>query len=191
MPANQLDFIRSYRTSDSGTLLGIAQSVPEQLWKAALVTDEGILNRGIRQCGLWAISAHCQTSPDLKFVDDVLFDIFGSALRRYVLDLGELGKFVSNAGISEDEGYSFLRYLPGDFYILHTDNNTRKQPRTLSGILVLNDNYEGGELHFPLQDLILKPEAGTVILFPSSFTHPHQVKPVLSGVRYSVTTWFR
>lgn len=189
MQENQLDFIRIY-PMNSEILLGIAQTVPDELWGSAFVIG-GVLNREVRRCGVFDVSARCQSSPDLKLIDSMLFSVFTSTLKQYVRDLGDLGKFVSEAGVSEDEGYSFLRYLPGEFYTLHTDNSTRKLPRTLSGIFVLNDNYGGGELCFPVQELTLKPKAGTVILFPSSFTHPHQVKAVMSGVRYSVVTWFR
>ena len=32
---------------------------------------------------------------------------------------------------------------------------------------------------------------GDVIIFPSNFMYPHTVKPITSGKRYVVVTWFR
>ena len=35
------------------------------------------------------------------------------------------------------------------------------------------------------------PQRGDLVIFPSSFTYPHEVLPVKSGTRYSIITWVR
>jgi predicted 2-oxoglutarate/Fe(II)-dependent dioxygenase YbiX len=50
------------------------------------------------------------------------------------------------------------------------------------------DNYEGGEIHFPRQNITLKPKPGEIIYFPSCYTHVHEVKPVTKGERYVILT---
>jgi len=86
-----------------------------------------------------------------------------------------------------------LKYEEGGFYTPHVDNFL-KSPRILSGILLLNDDYEGGELEFfnpTTEKMCLKVEvqSGRLIVWPSCFLYPHSVKPVKKGKRYSVVAW--
>ena len=83
-----------------------------------------------------------------------------------------------------------LRYKTGDYVKKHVDTSS-DQHRTLSCSLILNDNYEGGELTFFDGKYKLNPKKGDIVIFPSSFTYPHQVLPVTSGTRYAVITWIR
>jgi 2OG-Fe(II) oxygenase superfamily len=49
--------------------------------------------------------------------------------------------------------------------------------------LYLNDDFEGGELYFPMRDLVIKPKARQLILFPGGHEYIHGVKKVISGDR--------
>jgi predicted 2-oxoglutarate/Fe(II)-dependent dioxygenase YbiX len=66
-------------------------------------------------------------------------------------------------------------------------------PRTMSCILLLNNDYEGGNLCFRNPDgsgeweVEVKPNR--MIIWPSNFLYPHTVKPVTKGKRYSVVAW--
>ena len=53
----------------------------------------------------------------------------------------------------------------------------------------MNDVEEGGETEFLYQSFRVKPKAGTLILFPSFFTHTHRGNPPLKGVKYLATGW--
>jgi hypothetical protein len=46
----------------------------------------------------------------------------------------------------------------------------------------------GGEIEFRNQSVFLKPEAGDVVIFPSTFIYSHRALPVDSGVKYSMVT---
>jgi predicted 2-oxoglutarate/Fe(II)-dependent dioxygenase YbiX len=92
--------------------------------------------------------------------------------------------------IKEDTGYELLKYEEGGFYTEHTDSYDR-HPRILSCSLCLNDDYEGGEFAFFDKKIVYKLKKGSAILFPSNFMFPHQILPVIKGVRYSIITWFR
>ena len=50
----------------------------------------------------------------------------------------------------------------------------------------LNQNFDGGEVVFPSQDMTLKPETGTMLIFPNSFLFPHFVAPVFGNTRYAL-----
>jgi len=62
--------------------------------------------------------------------------------------------------------------------------------REVSGVLYLNDNYEGGETFFPNQNVNIKPETGKLILFPSNLDYPHGVKTVHGADRFTMPIWF-
>ena len=62
--------------------------------------------------------------------------------------------------------------------------------RELTVIIGLNDDYEGGELHFPEQKNTMKLKRGQAIAFPPYWTHPHYTDDLLNNtVRYTITTW--
>jgi prolyl 4-hydroxylase len=60
----------------------------------------------------------------------------------------------------------------------------------MSAILYLNDVEEGGGTWFDKFDLMINPEAGKLLLFPSNFPYTHQAMPPLSGQKYILVTWF-
>ena len=62
--------------------------------------------------------------------------------------------------------------------------------RDLSSVLYYNDDYEGGEIYFPEQDLLIKPEPGMFICFPAKDGFPHQVKEIKSGYRWCSTNFW-
>lgn len=66
--------------------------------------------------------------------------------------------------------------------------------RSLTMVGVFNDDYEGGVYHFPIQNINVKLKAGSVILFPPYWTHPHEVseiKKIENGreYRYTISCW--
>jgi predicted 2-oxoglutarate/Fe(II)-dependent dioxygenase YbiX len=100
---------------------------------------------------------------------------------------------------SHAEPCSILQYQPGQFYKRHVDNllfSSRFEEaakgvptRDVSVVGYLNDRFEGGETYFDRQKLKITPKRGTVIVFPAYWTHPHASLPVVSGTKYSFTTW--
>jgi predicted 2-oxoglutarate/Fe(II)-dependent dioxygenase YbiX len=94
---------------------------------------------------------------------------------------------------------SLLRYLPGQSYKRHVDNLLLASrfvelahgipTRDISIVGYLNDNFEGGETLFDRQNIKVKPKAGSVLVFPAYYTHPHQALPVTRGKKYAFTSW--
>lgn len=56
--------------------------------------------------------------------------------------------------------------------------------------LYLNDSFSGGELHFPLLDLVIEPKKNQLIVFPSGIEFSHEVKTITSGRRCMVSTFY-
>jgi hypothetical protein len=85
------------------------------------------------------------------------------------------------------EAFNFIKYGPGQHFMEHHDHGFSYNC-TVSLVAYINDDYEGGELYFRLQDLKIKPQAGDLYIFPSNFMYPHQAMPVQSGLKYSIVT---
>ena len=67
---------------------------------------------------------------------------------------------------------------------LHTDASL------VTGSIKLNDDYEGGELVYPRQNVSNEyVPVGKCILFPGMVTHGHQCQEVTKGTKYSLTIW--
>jgi Rps23 Pro-64 3,4-dihydroxylase Tpa1-like proline 4-hydroxylase len=91
---------------------------------------------------------------------------------------------------SQREDYEILKYGEGNFFIDHVDDGlylTRK----VSLVYYFNDDYEGGEIHFPRFDVTIKPKEGQLILFPASYIYNHNVTEVTKGTRYSMVNWLK
>jgi len=105
--------------------------------------------------------------------------------------------------VLDREPSQILHYGAGGHYIPHVDAETlykddgglslweKTLDRDLSIVYFLNDDFAGGELVFPELDLVITPEAGTLVCFPSDHNYIHGVNPVTSGHRYTLVTWMR
>lgn len=85
-----------------------------------------------------------------------------------------------------------LKYNKGGFYKTHTDDGPLTR-RTLSIVIFLNDDYEGGELEIFSPDeknsKIIEPKMGRIVMFPSNFLYPHKAHPVDKGTKHSIVSW--
>lgn len=85
------------------------------------------------------------------------------------------------------EAFNFVRYGEGQHFMEHHDHGFSYNC-TVSLVSYLNDNYDGGELSFRLQNLKIKPKAGDLYIFPSNYMYPHTAEKVTSGIKYSLVT---
>jgi len=95
--------------------------------------------------------------------------------------------------VGQDHGWELLRYEAGEKYGPHADVVPgATSARQLSCLVYLNSGFEGGETRFlaPGQERTIKPVTGKVVMFPASFTHPHESLPVAQGTKYLVAGWF-
>jgi predicted 2-oxoglutarate/Fe(II)-dependent dioxygenase YbiX len=118
---------------------------------------------------------------------NLLHFYFNKNLKQYKLDANILDYDYQNIFDIE-----ILKYENTGFYTWHVDHFATV-PRTMSCILLLNNDYEGGNLCFRNPDgsgeweVEVKPNR--MIIWPSNFLYPHTVKPVTKGKRYSVVAW--
>ena len=87
------------------------------------------------------------------------------------------------------EPYSVLKYYENAEYHAHYDH-FRDNRRVFSVVANLGAPDAGGELEFPRMNASIKPETGSVVVFPSNFPYLHIAHPVESGVKYSLVSWY-
>ena len=77
------------------------------------------------------------------------------------------------------------KYTAGSFMLPHDDGGVPTP--SFTALLWFNEDFEGGELEFPDLDLIVKPEPGSVLVFPSILQHG--VKTLISGERFVTSAY--
>lgn len=134
-----------------------------------------------RQCEDFAMSQDVQESS-LKEVyiktDNWIAPLISDFANEYSVERIDKGSYI------------YIRYKDTNKFDWHNDDGKR-YPRTVSVSAYLNDDYEGGEIEFKHFNISHKPKAGDVVIFGSSFTYMHRVKPVINGTRYAVVNWYR
>ena len=85
-----------------------------------------------------------------------------------------------------------LGWEEGRFMRVHADNAYSDGAphalahRAYSGLLYLNDDYEGGGLYLPRQNVVLQPKKGMFVSLPCGLSHEHGVVRVERGTRYTM-----
>ncbi len=67
--------------------------------------------------------------------------------------------------------------------------NRASAHRLLAWTLYLNDVAEGGETEFIYQHMRIKPTQGTLIIWPTAYTHTHRPNPPNTNDKYILTGW--
>ena len=85
------------------------------------------------------------------------------------------------------EAFNFVKYDgEGKHFNIHADHGPAYNC-TVSAVIYINDDYEGGEIKFPrLDGYIHKPRVGDIAIFPSNYIYEHASLPMKSGIKYCV-----
>lgn len=93
-------------------------------------------------------------------------------------------------------GYHAQKWEPGAYARIHSDNTDARgnygafTRSRYAGFLYLNDNFKGGLLKFPDQNIEIKPEVGMLAVFDGGFNNMHEVSLIESGVRYTMGSFW-
>lgn len=134
------------------------------------------------------VLGNSETTPEaLVFYGLMCQSMEGTYISTYLREVND------RAIVQVGSGYNLLRYREGGYFREHVDV-TRDHPvlghRRLSAVYFCNGDFEGGELVFPRQDLVIKPEQGMMVMFPSNFTHPHESTTITRGTKYAIVSWY-
>lgn len=135
-----------------------------------------------RNNSLLPLKQNASKNETLRSVSNNYFDLIASCAEWYRnhFDIEEI--------IYINEDFNFLKYQTGEEYHAHYDGGTWTK-RVFSPILYLNEDYEGGEIEFVNQNIKIKPEAGTFLIFPANYAYRHIAHPVKTGTKYAIVTW--
>ena len=98
--------------------------------------------------------------------------------------INKAGKAINNSII---EWFEIVKWpSPNAGKSLHRDKTSAST--TLSSIIYLNDNYEGGHTYFEDGTTFI-PLTGRAIFFDGQY-YCHGVSSISKGSRYTVATWF-
>lgn len=93
-------------------------------------------------------------------------------------------------------GYHTQKWEPGAYARLHSDNtdehgNSGAFTRSrYAAFLYLNDNFSGGLLKFPKNEIEITPKVGMLAVFDGGFNNMHEVTLIESGVRYTIGSFW-
>lgn len=79
---------------------------------------------------------------------------------------------------------------PGSENALHHDNWLEDQVDDHSSLLYLSDDYDGGLIEFPNENVSIKPEKGMFISFIGDESLPHRVTKVERGNRVNLISFY-
>lgn len=85
------------------------------------------------------------------------------------------------------EAFNFVKYEgEGKHFNIHADHGPAYNT-TVSAVVYINDDYEGGEIQFPrLDGYVHKPKVGDIAIFPSNYIYEHASLPMKKGTKYCV-----
>lgn len=115
------------------------------------------------------------------------YDVLGGCYNRYREEYQMLEQISQHSA----KGMMVQRTDPrGGYHVWHVENMGRNSAdRVLAYTLYLNDVAEGGETEYLYQGVKIRPQTGTLAIWPASWTHPHRGNPIYSGSKYIITGW--
>jgi predicted 2-oxoglutarate/Fe(II)-dependent dioxygenase YbiX len=146
------------------------------------ISTKNSLHQSIRTSDSLNLTHAAKVNNEMRKINNACYELISSALQNY------REKFKIEHKILDAETYGILKYSKGNQYKQHYDGGTDSS-RSVSVLIYLNDDYEGGEIEFINFNEKIKPKAGTMILFPSNYAYLHAAHPVTSGEKYVVVTW--
>lgn len=132
-----------------------------------------------------SVSPDGHYAKELLEISEIVYTALDKAFNHYS---SEIYPFAKNNIKSEEFGDGILKYVDSGHLPAHHDHGISS--RVLSTVIYLNDDYDGGEIEFQQSGVRIKPEAGSIIFFPSNFLYIHEVMPVSNGTRYAIPHWY-
>ena len=89
-------------------------------------------------------------------------------------------------------GFKIQKTLPTEgYHPFHMEQDVKGDFLNRVGVytVYLNDVIEGGETEFLYQLKRIKPEKGSICVFPAGYTHVHRGNTPFSGEKYIMTGW--
>jgi hypothetical protein len=153
-------------------------------WNGAKVTNSAEVTESARNALDFKMSSNSLGSRTEKNAE--LYDMHEEIFKAVKTCVDDYGRYWG-VGICSYEAFNFVKYDgPGTHFKIHADHGPT-YVCTISVLVYLNDEFEGGETYFPRMDgLSIKPKAGDIAVFPSTYIYEHASQDMISGVKYAV-----
>lgn len=129
------------------------------------------------------LSLNYAASIDINYSEifKLINNLYLSAIKDYS------NRFEINENLYFSDDFIISKFSKGQSCELQFSGYT-ETGRTVSAILSINDDYEGGEISFVNFDFSIKPKSGTLIIFPSNYAYAYMENIVTNGTKYNVST---
>jgi hypothetical protein len=152
-------------------------------WSGAMVTESDEVVSSARNCLDFKIRRG--SLGPVNEQNSALYEMHESAFQK-IKNCTNHYSTSWGVGIQYFEAFNFVKYDgPGTHFKIHADHGPA-YVTTVSVVAYINDDYEGGEIYFPRFDLTIKPQAGDVIVFPSTYVYEHASQDMISGTKYAI-----
>jgi uncharacterized protein (DUF1499 family) len=124
-----------------------------------------------------------------EYINNIVLQIQDVVSRTYDVEL-------------EVKSSNYVDMTVGSKLLMHVDTEASNDPLDdrdtefasefeFAALVYLNDDYEGGYIHFPKQGFKQIPKPGTLIYFRGTDDVPHEVTEVLGGNRKNIASFYR
>lgn len=173
---------------DSGFPAALAKKIlveyaASEEWRSSILVDGNV-------------HAHIRDCAEIVFSDPRV--VAGSLNRGILLEQARrqmsllVRDYCARRGVTppkRSEQIALIRYSPAGRYKAHFDDGGGLN-RSVSCVVNLNNDFDGGGLAFPRHGVLFRAETGSVTIFPSSREYVHEVQQIMRGTRYVLVTWF-
>jgi hypothetical protein len=156
----------------------------EYKWSEAQVTNSSKPIKLARDCSDFKykpehLGPRNQNNYKLIDMHQEIYNVLKSCIDDYATYWG--------ISVNYYEAFNFVKYEgSGQQFRIHADHGPN-YACTVSAVIYLNDDYEGGELYFPrLDKLTYKPTIGDIAVFPSIYIYEHASLDMIKGTKYCV-----
>jgi hypothetical protein len=153
-------------------------------WSEAQVTNSDKPIKAARDCSDFKFND--KTLGQKNIENENLFNIYEKMYRIVKECVDDYAKYWG-INVCYYEAFNFVKYEgEGQEFKIHADHGPHYNT-TVSIVVYLNDNYEGGEIYFPrLDKLTYTPKSGDIAVFPSNYIYEHASLPMKSGTKYCI-----
>lgn len=153
-------------------------------WSEAQVTNSDKPIKAARDCSDFkfndkTLGQRTEENADLFNIYEKMYNIVKKCVDDYAAYWG--------IHVCYYESFNFVKYEgEGQQFKIHADHGPHYNT-TVSIVVYLNDDYEGGELYFPrLDKLTYSPKIGDIAVFPSNYIYEHASLPMKNGTKYCI-----
>ena len=186
-PQNLTDFVAVYESiRPTDNCKKIVDSLNNITWKSHSYNDHSS-NEDVSFDD--DLSVSFDSIPESDYLKDVIWD----TINDYFTNKIDFAK-TWYGGWHGFYPVRYNKYTPNTLMRLHCDHihsmfeGEKKGIPVLSVLGTLNNDYEGGEFVL-FEDCTVNLPSGSIIIFPSNFLYPHEVKRLKKGNRFSFVTW--